>query len=136
LAIACSSVTRCLRLLPSLPPKHRYKIVFMRRPVAQVVESQWKMLERSGQQPKSEKAHLIATQEQHVEQLLATLRQSPRVELLEVDFPGLIAEPAAWLPRLNAFLGGTLQGDLADLAAVVRPDLHHHRADALQSIAG
>jgi hypothetical protein len=120
-------------LLPSLPPKHRYKIVFMRRPVAQVVESQWKMLERSGQQPKSEKAHLIATQERHVEQLLATLRQSPRVELLEVDFPGLIAEPAAWLPRLNAFLGGTLQGDPADLAAVVRPDLHHHRDEAVAS---
>jgi hypothetical protein len=60
-------------LLPSLPPKHRYKIIFMRRPVAQVVESQWKMLERSGKQPKSEKAHLIATQERHVEQLLATV---------------------------------------------------------------
>jgi len=120
-------------LLPSLPPKHRYKIVFMRRPVAQVVESQWKMLERKGQQPKSEKAHLIATQEQHLNQLLATLRQSPRVELLEVDFPGLVADPASWLPRLNAFLGGMPQGDPADLAAVVRPDLHHHRDEALAS---
>jgi predicted AlkP superfamily phosphohydrolase/phosphomutase/tetratricopeptide (TPR) repeat protein len=120
-------------LLPSLPPKHRYKIVFMRRPVAQVVESQWKMLERSGQQPKSEKAHLIATQERHVEQLLATLRQSPRVELLEVDFPGLIAEPAAWLPRLQEFLGAAVNADPAALAAVVRPDLHHHRDEAVAS---
>lgn len=118
-------------LLPSLPPKHRYKIVFMRRPVAQVVESQWKMLERKGQQPKSEKAHLIATQQQHLEQLLATLRRSPRVELLEVDFPGLVADPVSWLPRLNAFLGGMPQGGPADLAAVVRPDLHHHRDEAV-----
>jgi hypothetical protein len=34
---------------------------------------------------------------------------------------------------LNAFLGGTLQGDPAALAAVVRPDLHHHRDEAVAS---
>jgi hypothetical protein len=114
-------------LLPQLPPKHRYKIIFMNRPVAQVVASQWKMLEHHGQQPKSEKAHLIATQETHVAQLLATLRQSPRIELLEVDFPELVADPLAWLPRLREFLGDSLTGDLETLAAVVKPDLLHHR---------
>jgi tetratricopeptide (TPR) repeat protein len=118
-------------LLPHLPPKHRYKILFMNRPVAQVVESQWKMLEHHGQQPKSEKAHLIATQETHVAQLLATLRQSPRIELLEVDFPELVADPLAWLPRLRAFLGASLTGDLETLAAVVKPDLLHHRGQII-----
>jgi predicted AlkP superfamily phosphohydrolase/phosphomutase/tetratricopeptide (TPR) repeat protein len=114
-------------LLPHLPPKHRYKILFMKRPVAQVVESQWKMLEHHGQQPKSEKAHLIATQETHVAQLLGTLRQSPRIDLLEVDFPALVADPLAWLPRLQEFLGDTLAGDLETLAAVVKPTLFRNR---------
>ena len=52
-------------LLPSLPKKHRYKILYMERPVAQVVDSQWAMLARQGKMPKSEKPHLIETQEHH-----------------------------------------------------------------------
>ena len=115
-------------LLPHLPPKHRYKILFMRRPVEQVVDSQWKMLENQGMFPKSEKAHLIATQETHVSQLLATLRQSPRIELLEVDFPALVADPLAVLPKIREFLGDALAGELETLAAVVKPELLHHRA--------
>lgn len=115
-------------LLPHLPPKHRYKILFMTRPVEQVVDSQWQMLARSGQQPKSEKAHLIATQEKHVAQLLATPHQSPQIELLEVDFPNLVANPLACLPPIREFLGDSLAGDLETLAAVINPQLLHHRA--------
>jgi hypothetical protein len=37
-------------LLPSLSTQHEYRIVFMRRPLAEVVASQNKMLERLGQQ--------------------------------------------------------------------------------------
>jgi hypothetical protein len=116
-------------LLPNLPPKHRYKIIFMHRPVDEVVASQWKMLERHGQQPKSEKAHLIATQETHVAQLLATLHHSPRVELLEVDFPALVADPAAGMAALAGFLPGVFQPGPAVLAAV-KPALHRNRLHA------
>lgn len=115
-------------LLPSLPPKHRYKIIFMRRPVGEVVASQWKMLENRGARPKSEKTHLIATQENHVAQMLATLRASGCVELLEVDFPALVATPALEITRVLDFLGDVLQADLETLAAVVRPELHRNRS--------
>ncbi|RYD30545.1 MAG: tetratricopeptide repeat protein, partial [Verrucomicrobiaceae bacterium] len=57
-------------LLPSLPPKHRYKVLFMKRPVGEVVESQWKMLANRGEQPKAAKDHLVATQEAHVAQMM------------------------------------------------------------------
>jgi tetratricopeptide (TPR) repeat protein len=119
---------RISALLPHLPPKHRYKILFMRRPVEQVVDSRWKMLENRGMLPNSEQAHLIATQETHVSQLLATLRQSPRIELLEVDFPALVADPLAVVPKIREFLGDALNGELETLAAVVKPELLHHRA--------
>jgi tetratricopeptide (TPR) repeat protein len=114
-------------LLPHLPPKHRYKILFMRRPVAQVVDSQWRMLANQGMKPKSEKAHLIATQETHVAQLLATLRQSPRIQLMEVDFPALVLDPLAWIPKLREFLGESFAGDDAALAAMVKPELFRNR---------
>ncbi len=114
-------------LLPHLPPKHRFKIIFMRRPVAQVVDSQWRMLANQGMKPKSEKAHLIATQETHVAQLLATLRQSPRIQLMEVDFPALVADPLAWIPKLREFLGESFSGTDEALAAVVKPELFRQR---------
>lgn len=114
-------------LLPSLPPKHRYKILFMRRPVGEVVDSQWKMLENRGARTKSDKEHLIATQETHVEQMLATLRGSTRVELLEVDFPSLIVDPEAGIARVRQFLGNVITCDLETLAAVVKPSLYRNR---------
>ena len=116
-------------LLPHLPPKHRYKILFMRRPVGQVVDSQWKMLANQGHKPRAEKQHLIQTQETHLAQTLATLRQSPKVELLEIDVPGLVADPMAWLPQIRAFLGPALAASDETLAAVIRPDLHRQRGE-------
>lgn len=114
-------------LLPSLPPRHRYKIIFMRRPVREVVDSQWKMLENRGARTASDKAHLIATQETHVEQMLATLRGSTRVELLEVDFPSLVADPETGITRIRQFLGNAMTGDLEMLVAVVKPALYRNR---------
>ena len=115
-------------LLPSLPPKHRYKIIFMHRPVSEVVDSQWKMLQNRGAQPVSGKAHLIATQEKHVGQMLATLRASGRVEFLEVDFPSLVSDPETSIGRVRRFLGDAMTGNLETLAAVVRPELYRNRA--------
>jgi hypothetical protein len=75
---------------------------------------------------------LIATQETHVAQILASLRQSPRIELLEVDFPAFVADPLAWLPRLREFLGDSFSGTDEALAAVVKPQLFRQRGDAIK----
>ena len=80
-------------LLPQLPPHHKYRIIFMKRPVEEVVDSQWTMLSRRGQKPRSEKDHLIQTQQTHLEQTLAQLRQRQDVELLEIDYPELVVNP-------------------------------------------
>jgi tetratricopeptide (TPR) repeat protein len=115
-------------LLPCLPSMHRYKIIFMLRPVEQVVDSQWRMLARSGRQAKSEKAHLIATQQVHVNHLLATLRDCPRIELLEVDFPSLVADPFPQIAKLRSFLGNSLIASPDLLAEIPRPELFRNRS--------
>jgi len=69
-------------LLPSLPAPHRYTVIYMVRPVEQVVDSQWTMLGRRGQSPRSEKRHLIEVQEQHSRQIRKALAASDRVTLL------------------------------------------------------
>jgi len=114
-------------LLSCLPPQHRYKILFMRRPVSEVVDSQWKMLENRGERPKSEKAHLISTQQNHVAQILANLRSSNRVEVLEVDYPQLVSDPLPAIALIREFLGDALQADPMAMASVVRPELHRNR---------
>ncbi|OYV07263.1 MAG: hypothetical protein CFE26_01880, partial [Verrucomicrobiales bacterium VVV1] len=57
-------------LLPLLPQRHRYRVILMKRPVAEVVDSQWAMLARNGDKPRSEKEHLIRTQQTHYKQTL------------------------------------------------------------------
>jgi predicted AlkP superfamily phosphohydrolase/phosphomutase/tetratricopeptide (TPR) repeat protein len=115
-------------LLPALPPKHRYKIIFMCRPVEEVVASQWKMLENRGAVPKSERAHLIATQETHVARMLEMLRASASVDLLEVAFPDLVADPAAQIGRVRDFVGSSIAGDPEAMIAAVRPELYRNRS--------
>lgn len=114
-------------LLPSLPVKHRYKIIYMTRPVAQVVESQWAMLEHTGQKPKSEKDHLIEVQRKHSEQILDTLKRSERVDVLEISYPDLVTNPEAGIQAIAAFLPDVFLAGQA-VRAAVKPGLHRKRS--------
>jgi predicted Zn-dependent protease len=116
-------------LLPNLPGKHRYKIIYMLRPVAQVVDSQWAMLARQGKLPKSEKPHLIEAQESHSQQIREVLKKSDRVELLEISFPDLIANPQPILSELAAFLGEKFLLS-PKVEACIKPELHRNRGPA------
>jgi tetratricopeptide (TPR) repeat protein len=113
-------------LLPSLPPPHRYTVIYMVRPVEQVVESQWAMLARRGQRPRSEKRHLVAVQEQHSRRLRQSLAASDRVTLLEVSYPDLVADPAPVIARLAELLPDRFTISPA-VAACVKPQLHRQR---------
>lgn len=113
-------------LLPALPAPHRYKVIYMVRPVAQVVDSQKVMLDRHGQQPRAERQHLIDTQEEHSRQMRQALAKSERVDLLEVSFPDLVAEPGPVVERLAAFLPGRFTPSPA-VAAAVKPKLFRNR---------
>jgi tetratricopeptide (TPR) repeat protein len=113
-------------LLPSLPPPHRYTIIYMVRPTAQVVDSQWAMLARQGQNPKSERQHLIEVQEHHSRQIRQALTGSDRVRLLEIFYPDLVNDPAAVIAKLAELLPGRFTPGPA-VAACVRPQLHRNR---------
>ena len=110
-------------LLPSLPTEHRYNIVFMVRLVAKVVDSQWVMLARQGKMPKSGKTHLIETQEHHSRQIREVRKKSDRVEMLEIDYPALIASPQAILNHLKEFLGDASTPS-RKVEACIKPALH------------
>lgn len=114
-------------LLPSLPRKHRYKIIYMLRPVGQIVDSQWVMLSHQGKLPKSEKQHLEEVQEHHSQQIREVLKKSDRVELLEVSYPELVTHPAPVIALLAEFLSGEFHPSPAVLACI-KPQLHRNRS--------
>jgi hypothetical protein len=64
-------------LLPHLPRPHRYKIIYMVRPTAQVVASQQSMLERNGRSPAAETSHLIALQDRLSQQVRQAIASGP-----------------------------------------------------------
>jgi predicted AlkP superfamily phosphohydrolase/phosphomutase/tetratricopeptide (TPR) repeat protein len=119
-------------LLPHLPALHHYKIIFMLRPPAEVARSQHKMrsqLVASGPAP-----DVFAMQPrlaQHAEAMLAALRAAPNVELLTVDYPALIADPAASCARVAAFLGAELLPTISAMPSAVRPELHREKESAV-----
>ena len=113
-------------LLPALPRAHRYKIIYMTRPVEQVVASQFAMLERQGHAPKREAAHLAKLQEEHSAKIRKVLKKGERVEMLEVSYPDLVADPATTIAKVAAFLGDRFHNGPA-VAAVVKPKLHRQR---------
>lgn len=115
-------------LLPSLPPKHKYKIIFMTRPVQEVVASQWQMLEHKGTNPKTEREHLETAQQKHALEILTLLRQHPRVSLLEVDYPSLVRDSQSGANRIAEFLGDESLPQRQAMPTVVKPQLHRQRS--------
>jgi len=113
-------------LLPALPRAHRYKIIYMTRPVEQVVASQFAMLERQGHTPKREAAHLAKTQQEHSTQIREAFGKIDCVEMLEVGYTDLVEDPAATIAKVASFLGDRFHNGPA-VAAVVKPKLHRQR---------
>ncbi|MFM7150978.1 MAG: tetratricopeptide repeat protein, partial [Gemmataceae bacterium] len=114
-------------LLPTLPPPHRYTVIYMVRPVEQVVDSQWAMLARKGANPRSERQHLIQVQHHHSKQIREALAKSERVKLLEVSYPELVKDPGPTIAKLAELLPGRFTPS-SKVAACVKPSLYRHQA--------
>ncbi len=122
--------------LALLPNRHHYRVIFMQRPIEQVVDSQFKMIARrkgraedAPQIPDEERQAMIKRLRSHAEWTVEHLRVAPNFELLEVDYPALVAKPDEWVAKIAAFAG---KPDLPAAAqekmkAVVKPDLFRNR---------
>jgi LPS sulfotransferase NodH len=84
------------------------------------------MLARQGKAPRSEKQHLIETQEHHSRKIREVLKKSDRVELLEVSYPDLVADPVSTIAKVADFIGGSFVIG-PQVLAVVKPSLHRQR---------
>jgi hypothetical protein len=114
-------------LLYHLPTTHSYRVVFMRRRMAEILASQRQMLINRGEDadvvPDEEMARIF---ERHLERLGPWLAERADIEVLEVDYNDLMTTRTAQIVAdIDDFLGGGL--DVAAMRQVVEPDLYRQR---------
>lgn len=113
-------------LLTSLPSGREYRIIFMQRPLAEIVASQDRMLERLGKQvPAAPKESVISAFERHLTQVRNWISAQPGVSALYVDYAALIADAHREASRISAFLAADL--DIAMMAGKVEQSLYRER---------
>jgi len=113
-------------LLTYLPADLSYKIILMKRPMAEVLASQTQMLKRLGRQGST--AGEVALGKVFSRQLAETERRLatwPKAELLVVNYHQALYEPEDTAQAVVQFLGLNL--NIAKMIQVVDPNLHRQK---------
>jgi hypothetical protein len=114
-------------LLRHLPDENDYRIVYMRRDLDEVLESQNQMLDRLGNATPS--ADLEAMKEAYRNDIIAArlhARKQPFMEMIEVHYAEAVSDPLGTARLVNQFLRGNL--DELAMAAIVDKELYRKRA--------
>ncbi len=116
-------------LLPGMPYSHDYKVIFMSRPIDEIVASQSKMIERLGTDGGSEK-EMAADLVNHRLMALRWLAANDRVEFLEIDYPTLVESPEEVLPLIVDFLGEERLPKHGEMVQAIEQKLYRQRPDS------
>ncbi len=122
-AIKCISV-----LLPQMPARHRYKVIFMTRPIAEVVASQQAMTARLQTKGANlETGQLERGLRAHREEVRKWATAAPHIEWLEISYPALVQNPAPAIAELIRFLGQERLPNESAMTGVIDPALHRRK---------
>ncbi|MCP4682528.1 MAG: sulfotransferase family protein [Desulfobacterales bacterium] len=114
-------------LLYYLPLDQRYKIIFVRRNLREILASQKKMLERRGQPlddvPDSSMARKF---EDHLGKISDWLKDKKNIECLYINYSEVIKDPVTSAGKVRGFLQMPL--DVEAMAVAVDPNLYRNRS--------
>jgi hypothetical protein len=100
------------QLLLGLPVGHDYRILFMERPLPEVVASQAEMIRRRGTTgPTLSEEALIAGFQAHLNQVNAWLRKKPNISVCTVEYHQVLRDARGVSEKLQRFLRRTLDGE-------------------------
>jgi len=117
-------------LLPSLPKHLEYRVIFMCRPLEEVVSSQNRMLERLGKEvPPTLTGAVIAAFKEHLRKVRSWLSQQPNIKVLYVDYPAIVQAPEEQVAKICAFLGRELDG--AAMIRQIERSLHREKSASI-----
>jgi hypothetical protein len=113
-------------LLKHLPATYQYRVIFIRRDIAEVLASQRKMLLNRGEDAdKMDDAMMGDLFAKHLQQTSEWLATQPNLQTLYLQYNDIIADPEQAARQINSFLGGNL--DVTAMATAVDPTLYRNR---------
>jgi predicted AlkP superfamily phosphohydrolase/phosphomutase/tetratricopeptide (TPR) repeat protein len=114
------------QLLPFLPAKHRYKIIFMEREISEVLVSQQLMLGKSREEAiKNYPFKLAQTFYNQLERVNEWIDQQPYIDVLYVNYQDCHSNPKEVSDRISVFLNRNLPTDA--MAKAVDKSLYRNR---------
>jgi hypothetical protein len=111
------------QLLPFLPEGRDYKVLFMERPLTEVLASQKEMLRRRGTVDSAKDDVMAELFTKHLREVREKI--SFRMAVLFVPYPKLIGEPMSVADAVGNFLG--IELDVEGMAAQVDAGLYRNR---------
>ena len=114
------------QLLLLLPDSHEYRVVFMQRPLPEVLKSQDEMLRRRGTfDPAADNAPIEAAFQRHLLEVNRWLDGKPNVQALRIHYHRALREPQATAEEIADFL--KIPMDIEAMTREVDPSLYRNR---------
>ncbi|MBS0204815.1 MAG: sulfotransferase domain-containing protein [Planctomycetes bacterium] len=112
-------------LLSALPPQFEYRILFLRRSLDEVQQSQVAMLRRRSATAPVDEGDLRADFDRHLKHLDAWLPRQANMSVLNCNYADLIQSPREQATAIARFLKAPLR--MEAMLAVVDPTLYRQR---------
>jgi hypothetical protein len=113
------------QLLLSLPRGRNYKLIFMERPLPEVLASQDEMLKRRGSIDAIDPTLLTSAFRDHMREVVAWLEQREDIPVCRVGYRKVLADPASSAKAVRDFLEIDL--NVGAMAGAVDPSLYRSR---------
>jgi sulfotransferase family protein len=115
------------RLLLVLPAGYEYRVIFMQRPLPEVLASQDQMLRRRGTYKEGvDPAAISAAFDKHLREVHAWLEGKSHLKVLKVQYHDVLQDPKAVAQKLTEFLSIELSQDA--MIRQVDASLYRNRA--------
>jgi hypothetical protein len=119
-------------LLTYLPKDHEYRVIFMRRPLEEVLASQDRMMERLGKDvPPVPKDSVAGAFEKHLKQIETWLSEQANISVLYVDYSAVLEDAHREARKINHFLGQEL--DVEAMVRKVEHSLHREKSSVVKN---
>lgn len=113
-------------LLPYLPDRYDYKVIFMRRVIKEILASQRTMIHHRKEDAASmDDEKLERLYNEHLKQIESWLKSTSYVQHMDIEYNGMLTRPAPYVEKINKFLGGGLNADR--MAEAVDAKLYRQR---------
>ena len=115
------------KLVLSLPPGHDYRVVFVERPLPEVLKSQDEMLRRRGTYKEGANSAVIsAAFEKHLREVYAWLDSKPYLKTVRIPYHEALSRPKEIANQLAQFLDMNL--DVEAMTRQVDVSLYRNRS--------